>query len=113
MNFIEFVDKYNLDISTVLHEDMSYDDHDIPEMNERRLRMRYYAHLTRLKSEILYQFDMNFDVAVYGLDMDNYNRRIGGPLENILPQVDVQLKFFQERMGYTDGDMEALEEWYA
>ena len=56
---------------------------------------------------------MNFDVAVYGLDMDNYNRRIGGPLENILPQVDVQLKFFQERMGYTDGDMEALEAWYA
>ena len=39
MNFIEFVDKYNLDISTVLYEDMSYDDHDIPEMNERRLRM--------------------------------------------------------------------------
>jgi hypothetical protein len=63
-----------------------------------------------VKGNALYQYDMNYDVAVCGWkDLDS---EIEDTLESLLPRIEKQMKWFAEKMGYTLDDIEALEEYY-
>jgi hypothetical protein len=113
---LDDIDYLKLGISDVLRKDLAYDRHNDVEMNSRRVAMRVIFHLLRLKTEIWYANDMNFDVGYgcleaiaknNGIEM-NYYDDLGKSAEALVTIIDAEIGKCRDAMGYSADDIDAL-----